>query len=109
MSGGQAPAGLQSATVAETIVKLPNQVRGDFAVFINGVAQREGDDYVVVGRELRFGRELKQEGKLGLWRWFLGAWGIGTYRDNDSVDIQYELDGRPMVAEGLRPEPPPAG
>jgi hypothetical protein len=91
--------------VAQSIVRLPKQVRGEFAVFINGVAQREGEDYTVVARELRFTRELKQEGKLGLWRWFLGAWGIGTYREHDSVDIQYELDGRPMVAQGLRPEP----
>jgi hypothetical protein len=95
--------------VAETTVRLPDQVRGDFAVFINGVAQQEGTDYRVVGRELRFTRELKQEGKLGWWRWFLGAWGIGTYREHDSVDIQYELGGRPMVAEGLRPEPPTDG
>ena len=55
-----------------------------------------------MGRDLHFARELKQEGRLGLWRWFLGAWGIGTYREHDSVDVQYELDGRPMVAEGLR-------
>ena len=59
-----------------------------------------------MGRELRFTRELKQEGKLGFWRWFLGAWGIGTYREHHSVDVQYEIDGRPMLAEGLRPEPP---
>ncbi len=95
------------AAVAGSIVKLPKQVKGDFAVFINGVAQRRGEDYTVVGRELHFTRELKQEGRLGAWRWFLGAWGIGTYREHHSVDVQYELDGRPMVAEGLRPEPPP--
>jgi hypothetical protein len=91
--------------VGASIVRLPSQVHGDFAVFVNGVAQRENEDYRLVGRELRFTRELKQEGKLGFWRWFLGAWGIGTYREHDSVDIQYELDGRPMVAEGLKPEP----
>jgi hypothetical protein len=96
------------APVAGSVVKLPKHVRGEFAVFVNGVAQREGVDYAVVGRELRFERELKQEGRLSLWRWFLGAWGIGTYREHHSVDVQYELDGRPMVAEGLRPEPPGA-
>jgi hypothetical protein len=93
--------------VEGSIVRLPDHVRGPFAVFVNGVAQREGEDYVVVGRELRFTRELKQEGKLGFWRWFWGAWGIGTYREHHSVDVQYELDGRPMVAEGLRPEGAP--
>jgi hypothetical protein len=96
-----------SRRVADSVVRLPDQVRGDFAVFVNGVAQREGDDYVVVGRELHFARPLKQEGRLGPWRWFLGAWGIGTYREHDAVDVQYELDGRPMVAAGLAPEPEP--
>ena len=32
----------------------------------------------------------------------LGAWGVGTYRQNDSVDVRYTTaDGRPAVAEGL--------
>ena len=36
------------------------------------------------------------------WRWFLGAWGVGTYRQNDSVDVRYDApDGTPRVAEGL--------
>ena len=48
-----------------------------------------------------FERELRKEGRLGAWRWFLGAWGIGTYRQNDSIDVQYEIGGRPQVAEGL--------
>ena len=35
------------------------------------------------------------------WRWVVGAFGVGTYRRNDSVDVGYEVDGRPMLAEGL--------
>jgi hypothetical protein len=31
----------------------------------------------------------------------LGFWGIGTYRRNDEVDVRYEVEGRPMVAQGL--------
>jgi hypothetical protein len=89
-----------------SIVRLPKQIRGDFAVFVNGVAQREGEDYVVEGRDLHFARELKQEGRLGLWRWFLGAWGIGTYRKNDQVDIAWEAGGQPRVAHALDIEPP---
>jgi len=52
-----------------------------------------------------FERELKKEGKLGFWRWFLGAWGIGTYRQNDSVDVRYEVGGRPQIAQALDIEP----
>ena len=47
-----------------------------------------------------------QEGRLGFWRWFLGAWGIGTYRRDDVVDVRYELNGRTLVAHGLTVEPP---
>ena len=70
-------------------------------MYISGVPQTEGVDYVVDGRDLVFeGRELRKD-KVSGWRWFLGAWGVGTYRQNDSVDVRYRLDGRPKVAEGL--------
>lgn len=58
------------------------------------------------GRTLVFERHLEKEGRLGLWRWFLGAWGIGTYNQDDSVDVRYAVDGRPQVAQGLPIEPP---
>ena len=91
----------------ESRVKLPKQVPATFDVFVNGVPQREGADYRVEGRRLVFSRELRKEGRLGMWRWFLGAWGIGTYRQNDSVDVRYEAGGMPRVVEGLDIEPPP--
>jgi hypothetical protein len=71
-------------------------------VYISGVPQVEGKDYVVDGRDLVFeGRTLRKD-KVSGWRWFLGAWGVGTYRQNDSVDVRYTTrDGRPAVAEGL--------
>jgi hypothetical protein len=58
---------------------------------------------------LLFDRPLAKEGRLGLWRWFLGAWGIGTYRKNDTIDVRYETGGRPMVAHDLPFEPPVGG
>jgi hypothetical protein len=87
-------------------VQLPRGIRPPFEVFVNGVRQEVGVDYEVREGALLFGRELVQEGKLGFWRWFLGAWGIGTYRRNDVVDVRYEVDGRPMVAHGLAVQPP---
>lgn len=84
---------------------LPKYVPDEFEVYVNGVHQERGVDYRVRGRQLVFERELRKEGRLGLWRWFLGAWGIGTYRQNDSVDLRYEIQGRPKVAEGLDIEP----
>jgi hypothetical protein len=87
-------------------VQLPPGVRPPFEVFVNGVRQEPGADYEVREGALLFARELVQEGKLGFWRWFLGAWGIGTYRRNDTVDVQYTLDGRPMVAHALAVDAP---
>ena len=92
---------------ARSTVPLSGAVRPPFEVYVNGVHQKEGVDYAVVDRTLVFERELKKEGKLGAWRWFLGAWGVGTYRQNDSVDVRYEVEGRPALAEGLEIELPP--
>ena len=49
---------------------------------------------------LRFPRRLRRDRVSG-WRWLVGAFGIGTYRQDDSVDVRYERDGRPMLAERL--------
>jgi hypothetical protein len=90
-------------------VKLPPGVGEPFDVYVNGVRQELGNDYRVSSGELVFERELVQQ-KLGLWAWFVGFWGIGTYKRNDEVDVRYELDGRPMVAHALKitsPEPRP--
>jgi hypothetical protein len=46
--------------------------------------------------------------KLSPWAWFVGFWGIGTYKRNDEVDVRYELEGRPMVAHNLKVIPPAA-
>jgi len=90
-------------------VKLPASVRPPFEVYVNGVAQAEGTDYEVRGRTLLFARPLAQEGKLGFWRWFMGAWGIGTYRANHTVDIRYQADGRTQVAHDLPVQAPDTG
>ena len=92
-----------------THVELPAAVARPFEVYVNGVPQREGADFRVLGDTLEFARELRQEGKLGFWRWtsiVLGA--AGTYRQNDVVDVIYERDGMRAVASGL-PVSPPAG
>ena len=80
-------------------VKLPDGAQPPVRVFVNGVAQTEGEDYRVVGRELHFDRDLRKEGRLGFWRWtliFLGL--VGSYRQNDSVDVHYDVDGKERVA-----------
>ena len=89
-----------------TRVRLPADVVRPFEVFVNGIAQVEGSDYRIEGRTLVFDRELKAEGKLGFWRWLSMFLGIaGTYRKHETVDVQYTINGKPMVATGLKPEP----
>ena len=88
--------------VAETKVQLPAGLEAPFEVYVNGVRQHEGPDFVRRGNELVFSRPLAHEGRLGFWRWtslFLGV--AGTYRKNDSVDLVYSVDGRRIVRTGL--------
>jgi hypothetical protein len=89
-----------------TRVRLPGDVMRPFEVYVNGVQQEEGKDFRIEGRTLIFPGELKTEGKLGFWRW-LSMWvGIaGTYRQNDSVDVVYQRNGKPVVATKLPLEP----
>jgi hypothetical protein len=92
-------------TRRRTGVDLPSDVTRPFEVYINGVLQREGTDYVVRDGKLVFESELREEGKLGLMRWTSIALGIaGTYKQNDSVDVAYRRDGKPVVAAKLRLE-----
>ena len=90
----------------QTRVRLPADVVRPFEVFVNGVLQREGADYVVRDANLLFERPMKEEGKLGLIRWASITLGnAGTYNHNDSVDVAYERNGQKVVAAKLPLEP----
>jgi hypothetical protein len=90
--------------MARSIVRLPSDLRDPYEVYLNGVPQRLGSDYRVQDGALVFERELRKD-RISGWRWLLGAWGIGTYRQDDSVDVRYTApDGSPRVAEGLEIE-----
>jgi hypothetical protein len=81
---------------------LPPDVTRPFEVFVNGVPQVEGEDYVVRSGALVFERELRSEGRLGAARWTSMVLGVaGTYKQNDSVDVVYEAQGRRVVASKL--------
>src|SRR6266487_4267636 len=85
-----------------TRVQLPAGVGSHFQVFLNGVPQQEGRDFRREGNSIVFEKQLAQEGRLGFWRWlslFLGV--AGTYRQNDSVDVVYEVNGRRTVAAAV--------
>jgi len=53
-----------------------------------------------------FPRALRKDRVSG-WRWLLGAFGVGTYRQDDSVDVRYvRADGSAGVAQRLEIQPP---
>jgi hypothetical protein len=83
-------------------VQLPAGAGDSIEVFLNGVRQQQGRDFRRKGDELLFERELSGEGRLGFWRWFSLFLGVaGTYRQNDSVDVVYEVGGSRHVVSGL--------
>jgi hypothetical protein len=88
-------------------VRLPRDVRSPFEVYVNGVRQKLGTDYQVRDGMLCFERRLAKD-TISKKRWLIGAFGVGTYRQNDSVDVRYETDRGVRLAEGLAIEEPPS-
>jgi len=83
-----------------TRVRLPVDLRRPFEVFVNGVPQREGVDFEVADDRLVFDRVLappRRESARSIFRGFF--W--GRYGTEHTVDVTYQVDGRPRVASGL--------
>lgn len=82
-------------------VKLPAGAEPPFAVYINGVEQSQGGDYEIEGGEVVFSRPIVKE-KIGTSRWlamYLGLW--GTYRKNETVDLQFRRGGKTELVSDL--------
>ena len=76
-----------------------------FAVFINGVEQVEGEDYNVRAGEIVFTRPIVKE-KVGAGRWLAMYLGFfGTYRKNETVDLQFTRDGKTRLLDDLSVKP----
>jgi hypothetical protein len=88
-------------------VPLPAGAKPPLRVFVNAVPQIEGRDYELGDGELLFSRSLVKE-KVGFLRWtamFLAL--FGSYGRNDSVDVEYTVGDRKVVATNLEFVPPP--
>jgi hypothetical protein len=86
-------------------VKLPAGAEAPITVFINGVEQSPGGDYEIRDREIVFNRQIVKE-EVGKSRWlamYLGLW--GTYRKNETVDVQFTRDGKLQLRDDLPVEP----
>jgi len=90
-------------------VMLPRGAEPPFTVFINGVEQSEGADYSVQGGEIVFSRPIVKE-KVGAGRWLAMYLGLfGTYRKNETIDLQFNRGGKVELRSDLPVEPYPEG
>ncbi len=82
-------------------VKLPRGAEPPFTVFINGVEQGEGADYAIEGGEIVFSRPIVKE-KVGTGRWLAMYLGLfGTYRKNETIDLQFSKGGKVELRSDL--------
>ena len=82
-------------------VKLPAGAQPPFVVFVNGVEQGEGADYEVRAGEIVFSRQIVNE-RVGAGRWLAMYLGLfGTYRKNETIDLQFQRDGKTELLSDL--------
>ena len=82
-------------------VRLPAGAQPPFAVYVNGVEQSEGSDYEVRAGEVVFTRQIVKE-KVGTARWLAMYLGLfGTYRKDETIDLQFERDGKTELISDL--------
>ena len=82
-------------------VRVPRGAETPIVVYINGVAQQEGSDYELRRGEVVFKRPILKE-KVGMGRWMAMYLGLfGTYRTNETIDIEYRLGGDAKLASDV--------
>lgn len=79
-------------------VRLPRGARPPIHVHVNGIEQTDGTDFEIRDGEIIFARPIIKE-TVTPTRWaamYLGL--FGTYRKNETVDVEYTLDGKTKLA-----------
>lgn len=85
-------------------LKLPAGAEAPYAVFVNGVEQREGVDYDLRAGEIVFRREIVKE-RVGAGRWLAMYLGLfGTYRKDETIDLQFHRGGKVELRSDLAVE-----
>lgn len=85
-------------------VRVPRGAGRAIRVYINGHEQTDGVDYtlhegVVIFRDPILKEDLS--GLPALRKFLLGLGLVGTYQKNETVDIEYSLEGRTHLASDL--------
>jgi hypothetical protein len=82
-------------------VRLPRGAEPPFTVFVNGIEQSLGADYQVRDREIVFSRQIVKE-RVGAGRWLAMYLGLfGTYRKNETIDLQFKRGGKVELVSDL--------
>jgi hypothetical protein len=82
-------------------VRLPRGAQPPLVVYVNGVQQVEGEDYLVRAGEVVFSRPIVKE-RVGGMRWLAMLLGLfGTYRKHETVDVEYRLGGQVKLASDV--------
>lgn len=83
-------------------VRLPRGAQPPIRVFVNGVEQVPGEDYSTDEQGVLFEQPIVKEGRLGGLRWISMYIGLfGSYRKNETVDVEYRIDGKAHLASDL--------
>lgn len=84
-------------------VRLPRGAERPIRVYVNGIEQAEEGDYRVAGGMVVFNREIIKEEKLSGVRWLVMLVGVvGTYRKNESVDVEYRFRGETKLISDVQ-------
>jgi hypothetical protein len=92
----------EGSVAAGRRVRLPARAEPPITIYINGVAQSEGEDYRIEGSQVVFNRPIVKEGKLGAIRWLSMLIGVvGSYRKHETVDVEYRAGGQVKLASDV--------
>jgi hypothetical protein len=84
-------------------VRLPRGAERPIRVYVNGIEQAEDGDYRVADGMVVFNREIIKEEKLSGLRWLVMLVGVvGTYRKNESVDVEYRFRGETKLISDVQ-------
>ena len=89
--------------------RLPRGARPPIRVYINGIEQTEGTDFEIRGNDLVFARPIVKE-TVTPGRWMAMYLGLfGTYRKDETVDVEFRREGRTELASDIEivPDPEP--
>ena len=88
-------------------VRLPRGAQPPVRVYVNGVEQTEGTDYELRGADIVFARPIIKE-TVTPGRWMAMYLGLfGTYRKNETVDVEYQRAGKTELASDVEIVPDP--